>query len=132
MLAETERRGFLHEYSRSVRLTFDTRRFTMRFKCLGESGNISGYLLILSHMKYRQDDVYTLLGTNYGLGNRECDIAMMVRDGYRNEEIGEKLGIAVGTVKHYVHRIFNALEVRSRAELVRFLDRRARDTTLGT
>ena len=131
MLAETEERGFLHEYSRSLRITSDTRRFTMRFKCLGEPGNLTGYLLILSRMKYRPDDVYALLGQSYGLGHRECEIAMMVRDGYRNEEIGGKLGIAVGTVKHYVHRIFNALEVRSRAELVRFLDRRARDSSLG-
>jgi len=129
--AEIEARGFLREYSRPIKLTIETRRFTMRFKCLGEPGAITGQLLVLSHLKYRRDDVYALLGQSFGLGKRECDIAMMVRDGYRNEEIAEKLGIAVGTVKHYVHRIFTALEVRSRAELVRFLDRRARDTTHG-
>jgi len=130
--AAIEERGFLREYSRPIKLTIDTRRFTMRFKCLGEPGSITGYLIVLSHLKYRRDDVYALLGHSFGLGKRECDIAMMVRDGYRNEEIADKLGIAVGTVKHYVHRIFTALEVRSRAELVRFLDRRARDTTQGS
>ena len=130
--AEIDERGFLREYSRPIKLTIDTRRFTMRFKCLGEPGAMTGYLLVLSHLKYRRDDVYALLGQSFGLGKRECDIAMMVRDGYRNEEIADKLGIATGTVKHYVHRIFTALEVRSRAELVRFLDRRARDTTQGS
>jgi DNA-binding NarL/FixJ family response regulator len=56
---------------------------------------------------------------------------MMVREGYRNEEIATSMGLAVGTVKTYVHRIFSALEVKSRAELVRFIDRRAHDTTHG-
>jgi DNA-binding CsgD family transcriptional regulator len=130
--ALVEERGFLREYCRPIKLTIDTRRFMMRFKTLGQPGSISGHLLVLSHLKHRRDDVYALLGSSFGLGKRESDIAMMVRDGYRNEEIAEKLGIAVGTVKHYVHRIFTALEVRSRAELVRFLDRRARDTTQGS
>jgi DNA-binding NarL/FixJ family response regulator len=57
---------------------------------------------------------------------------MMVREGYRNEEIAKAMSLAVGTVKTYVHRIFAALEVKSRAELVRFIDRRAHDTTHGT
>ena len=128
---ETEQRGFLREYSRPIVLAVETRRLTMRFKCLGEPGSVTGYLVILTRMKHRREDVYALLGQSFGLSKRECDIAMMVRDGYRNEEIAGKLGIAVGTVKHYMHRIFNAVEVRSRAELVRFLDRRARDTTQG-
>lgn len=129
--AETEQRGFLHEYSRSIRVAVDTRRLTMRFKCLGATDTITGYLVILSRMKHGREDVYAWLGQSFGLSKRECDIAMMVRDGDRNEEIAGKLGIAVGTVKHYMHRIFTAVEVRSRAELVRFLDRRARDTTQG-
>jgi DNA-binding CsgD family transcriptional regulator len=129
LLGEMGSRGFLHEYSRPIKLTVDTRRVTMRFKCLGEPANANGCLVILSRMKVRRDDIHALLVERFALSKRECDIAMMVRDGFRNEEIADKLSIAVGTVKHYLHRIFGALEVRSRAELVRFLDRRARDTT---
>ena len=87
--------------------------------------------MLLSRARLRRDDLYLVLNQTFGLSKRTCDIAMMIRDGYRNEEIADQLGLAVGTVKHYVHRLFNAVDVRSRSELVRFLDKRTRDTTHG-
>jgi len=53
-----------------------------------------------------------------GLKYRERQILALVLSGLRNREIGSRLGIAEGTVKQYLNRIFGALEVRSRAELI--------------
>jgi len=129
---DLDARGFLTEFSRTHHLTLnDGRKLSMRFKCLGSEQRTTGFLLLLSRARLRRDDLYSVLNQSFGLTKRTCDIAMMIRDGYRNEEIATQLNLAVGTVKHYVHRLFTAVDVRSRSELVRFLDKRTRDTTHG-
>jgi DNA-binding CsgD family transcriptional regulator len=128
-----ETHGQANEFSRPARVQLgDGRRISVRFKQLrGENDVPSGFMLILTRVKMRHYDLFDVLNKNFGLSKRECEITMMVRDGYRNEEIARQTQLAVGTVKHYIHRIFTALEVKSRAELVRFIDRRAHDTTHG-
>lgn len=51
------------------------------------------------------------------LTRREIDIVRMVATGARNREIGEKLGISEGTVKMYLHTIYEKLGVSGRVEL---------------
>ena len=120
--------GECREFSRPSRLALpDGRRLSLRFR--QRAG--SELLIVLTRLKARRMDFFETLNQQYGLTRRECEIAMMVRDGYRNEEIATQMGVALGTIKSYVHRIFTALEVKSRAELVRFIDRRAHDTTHG-
>ena len=41
----------------------------------------------------------------------------LVRAGLRNREIAEQLGVTEGTVKVYIHAIFEKLGVSSRTEL---------------
>jgi len=51
------------------------------------------------------------------LAPRERQLIGFVRKGLRNREIAEQLGVKEGTVKAYLHTIFEKLEVSSRTEL---------------
>lgn len=52
-----------------------------------------------------------------GLAPRERQLVNFVRQGMRNREIAERLGVTEGTVKAYLHAIFEKLGVSSRTEL---------------
>lgn len=51
------------------------------------------------------------------LAPRERALINYVRKGLRNREIAEELGVTVGTVKVYLHAVFEKLGVSSRTEL---------------
>jgi two-component system nitrate/nitrite response regulator NarP len=51
------------------------------------------------------------------LAPRERQLIAFVRKGLRNREIGEKLGVTEGTVKAYLHAIYEKLGVTNRTEL---------------
>lgn len=51
------------------------------------------------------------------LAPRERQLIGFVRQGLRNRAIAEQLGVTEGTVKTYLHAIFEKLGVRSRTEL---------------
>lgn len=51
------------------------------------------------------------------LSKRERDIVERVAQGLRNRQIGEQLSMSEGSVKVYLHTIFEKLEVKSRTEL---------------
>lgn len=59
---------------------------------------------------YRED-------VDYGLTNRELQIARLAARRYTNNEIAEQLYIAVGTVKSNLKTIFAKLNIKSRSEL---------------
>jgi two-component system nitrate/nitrite response regulator NarP len=48
---------------------------------------------------------------------RERQIVDLVRQGLRNREIADKLGVTEGTVKVYLHAIFDKIGVENRTEL---------------
>ena len=48
---------------------------------------------------------------------RERTVSDLVANGLRNREIARELGITEGTVKVYLHRIYEKLDVSSRTEL---------------
>lgn len=52
-----------------------------------------------------------------GLAPRERQLVDFVRQGLRNREIAERLGVTEGTVKAYLHVVFEKLGVSSRTEL---------------
>lgn len=58
--------------------------------------------------------VHTPLG---GLAPREKLIAQLVSRGLRNKEIAHELGMTEGTVKIYLHRIYEKLGIENRVEL---------------
>ncbi|MFA6956026.1 MAG: response regulator transcription factor [Thermoanaerobaculia bacterium] len=51
------------------------------------------------------------------LSPRETDVVRMVAKGLRNKEIADKLSITEGTVKSYLHSIYEKLGVKGRVEL---------------
>lgn len=51
------------------------------------------------------------------LGRREREIVERVARGLRNRQIGAELSMSEGSIKVYLHTIFEKLEVRSRTEL---------------
>lgn len=51
------------------------------------------------------------------LGRREKEIVERVARGLRNRQIGEELSLSEGSIKVYLHTIFEKLDVRSRTEL---------------
>lgn len=55
---------------------------------------------------------------NLLLSPREEEILRLLAKGHRSKEIGDELGIGVGTVNTYVRHIYEKLHVRSRAEAV--------------
>jgi DNA-binding NarL/FixJ family response regulator len=57
------------------------------------------------------------------LTNREREIFTLLATGYDNEEIAEKLFIALQTVKNHVSVIYSKLEVKDRFEIIRLANR---------
>jgi two-component system, NarL family, nitrate/nitrite response regulator NarL len=57
------------------------------------------------------------VGPRPALAPRERQIIRSVRRGLRNREIAEELGVTEGTVKVYLHAVFEKLGVSSRTEL---------------
>ena len=51
------------------------------------------------------------------LSPREAELVSLVRQGMRNRDIAEKLGITEGTVKVYLHSVFEKTGVANRTEL---------------
>lgn len=56
-------------------------------------------------------------GPRPALAPRELQVIGLVRRGLRNREIAQQLGVTEGTVKSYLHAIFEKLGVASRTEL---------------
>ena len=51
------------------------------------------------------------------LTRRELDVARLVARGLRNKEVARELTITEGTVKMYLHNVYDKLEIASRVEL---------------
>ena len=48
---------------------------------------------------------------------RERTIARLVSEGMRNKEIGQEVGLSEGTIKIYLHRLYEKLGIQNRVEL---------------
>jgi DNA-binding NarL/FixJ family response regulator len=51
------------------------------------------------------------------LSPREFEIAALIADGCLNKEIADRLGLTIGTVKNYVHRIIGKTALPNRAAI---------------
>lgn len=54
-----------------------------------------------------------------GLTARELDVMCLAARGMSNEEIGQQLSLALGTVKWHLHNIYAKLKVRNRTQAIR-------------
>lgn len=62
------------------------------------------------------------------LSKREDEIARLVATGLANSEVSEKLGLSRHTVKNYLFRIYEKLEISTRIELVLYILSRERQS----
>jgi DNA-binding NarL/FixJ family response regulator len=58
------------------------------------------------------------IGEEASLTTREEEVLRLLAKGRRSKEIGDELGVGVGTVNTHVRHIYEKLHVRSRAEAV--------------
>ncbi|QTL99064.1 response regulator [Iocasia frigidifontis] len=56
------------------------------------------------------------------LTDRELDVAKLVAEGKSNKSISEKLFLTVGTVKNYVTKVLEKLELQNRTELALYIN----------
>jgi DNA-binding NarL/FixJ family response regulator len=56
------------------------------------------------------------LDASVQLTHREQEILALLNQGFLYKEIGDRLGIAMGTVRTHIARVYEKLHVRSRAE----------------
>jgi DNA-binding NarL/FixJ family response regulator len=57
------------------------------------------------------------------LTHREREIFTLIATGYDNDQIAEKLGLAVQTVRNQVSTIYSKLGVKDRFEIIRIFNR---------
>lgn len=68
-------------------------------------------------LKERVQDLEHKAESRASLAPREKQLIALVRKGLRNREIAEQLGVTEGTVKVYLHSIFDKVGVATRTEL---------------
>ena len=56
-------------------------------------------------------------GRRRALSDRERELISLVREGLKNREIAERLDTTEGTVKAYLHALFDKVGVENRTEL---------------
>ena len=57
------------------------------------------------------------------LTRRELEVALLLREGYSNAKIANKLSISEGTVKKHISNIFSKLEIYNRTEVLVFVEK---------
>ncbi len=60
--------------------------------------------------------------SKYKITERELDVVKLIKQGYTNKEIADKLCISVNTVNNHIANIFSKTEVRSRIDLLNLLE----------
>ena len=58
--------------------------------------------------------------TNRNLTTREIELVSLLLKGKANKQIAFEMGLSIGTVKVYLHRIFMVFKLQSRCELIAF------------
>ena len=57
------------------------------------------------------------------LTTKEMAILKLIAEGHQNKEIADKLNFSLNTIKKYVHKLYEKLGVKNRAEAVSWLNR---------
>jgi len=69
----------------------------------------------------RDNDNLDRLALQYGLSQRECEIAELISKGCTNQQIGQKLFISINTVKKHTNSLYRKLGVTNRTQMLRFV-----------
>jgi LuxR family maltose regulon positive regulatory protein len=73
-----------------------------------------------------EDEQVTAEDVQEMLTEREREVVVLAAQGMSNEQIGQQLALALGTVKWHLHNIYEKLHVRNRTQAIR----RARELSL--
>ena len=65
-----------------------------------------------------QESPHAIAVLEEGLTEREREVVCLAAKGMSNDEIGQQLALALGTVKWHLHNLFSRLGVRSRTQVV--------------
>ena len=100
--------------------------FVHSYPLRDENGCLSGVVEVvkdISNHQHHQDvtDAYVFGSRVSLLTDRERDVMHMVAEGCQNKVIGTKLGISPKTVEIHRARVMDKLQIRSTAQLVRYL-----------
>jgi two-component system nitrate/nitrite response regulator NarP len=88
------------------------------------AGLLPATVAIRIHQERLSDaELFESLARKFDLNARDRRVLVLLRQGLKNGAIAESLGLTVGTVKVYVHDLFEKLGVHSRGELLAVLDR---------
>lgn len=87
---------------------------------------LQGFVRSLLAMWPGQAARKSLEALDEGLTEREREVVCLAAKGMSNEEIGQQLALALGTVKWHLHNIYEKLKVRNRTQAIR----RARELSL--
>ncbi len=90
--------------------------FTFRFYPLMYC--VASVVITWTLMRRRDAGVGAAIPANWGLSEREEEVARLVQDGLSNKEIAERLHISLNTVKTHLRAVFGKSGVRSRFELI--------------
>ena len=72
------------------------------------------HIIHVSEERFRSNPVYR---EQYGLTNRELDVAVFVLEGYNATEMAAKMGISLNTVKTHLKKLYAKMGVHNRSEL---------------
>lgn len=96
--------------------------FKLTANLINSQGQPASYLLRLKPADdaYSKVDLYLRTAE---ISQREMEITRLVWDGFVNQEIAERLGISLFTVKNHMRKIHQKLEVNTREQLAALLNR---------
>ncbi|TXT16570.1 MAG: hypothetical protein FD138_4731 [Planctomycetota bacterium] len=78
--------------------------------------------MFVSMLSQKPEDLLTSVPSDSGkpLSDREQQVLLGLAKGYTNKEIGEQINLSVKTIETYRARISAKLQLRSRADIVRY------------
>lgn len=70
-------------------------------------------------MKYKliKDKQWKEIRKKYNLTSRESQVAMLVCNGFKNDEVANELKIAIGTVKTHLRNVYRRVRVNDKISL---------------
>lgn len=103
---------------RPLRLTSPNRSLSVRAN-FAQPGSSPVFLTISMLRDAVCDDLLReAMRTAWELSARDIRLVMLVREGKSNHEIADELRLTYGTVKAYLHGLFERLEIHRRTELI--------------
>ncbi len=94
--------------------------FTMTSFLLSDDlGNVETiYSVSITKQAAQSNEIVDEIGKKYGLTKRELEVVSLIKMGYSNKEIADKMYISNHTVKAHIMNIFSKVRVTSRTALM--------------